>query len=175
MRITRSTPMVLLLPFLLMMLAGCEENTVGPGTGSGALLETEIDGVKYTLTPSVLQSQYFVSLQSGQFVGTAPGTPTRSLTVFIRTDLDNGTFPRTLTDGDASLIYSETTNGVTVNYDVGLDPSQSTLTITGKSTTSTGSMIVAGTFSGRLSNRDDRTKVVNLTNGKFSVDMSRQN
>jgi hypothetical protein len=175
MRITRSTPMVLLLPFLLMILAGCEENTVGPGTGSGALLETEIDGVKFSLTPDVgIQNSYNVSLESGRFRGTGSGTPVRSLTVLIYTNLDSGSFPRTLAYPEVSYVYIETTNGVDSTFDVTNDPTLASLTISGKSTTATGSTLISGTFSGRVTNTEDRSKSRTFTNGKFSIDLSRQ-
>ena len=167
-----SLPFIALLLVLFMGTTGCEENTVGP-SGSGTLLEAEIDGVKQSLSLNVLVSSYTVNQQAGQFRGSVAGTTSKVLTVLFRTDLDNGTYPRTLEEGDASFILVETTGGNEVTFTSSDLSASSTLTITSKSTSATGSTVIAGTFSATLKGSTDPSLTRTITNGRFSVDLTR--
>ena len=56
------------LPLLLAIAAaGCENDPVGPGVGSGRLLEVKIDGTTHSLTPETLFSSYDDQLDYGTF------------------------------------------------------------------------------------------------------------
>jgi hypothetical protein len=161
----------MLLPFLLVLagITGCTENTVGPGAGSGTLLEATIDGTTYSFPITTVLSSYTVADTTGIISGEVAGSTVRTLQARFSSNIDAGTFPRALKDPEVSFTYIVKTGAVQKTYQCAILGEDCAMTITGKS-----GNIVDGTFSAMLTNPSDSTDMIHVTNGKFSVNLPRQ-
>ena len=110
---------------------------------------------------------YDASNTRAAFNATVTGDTIRSLNIAFTYDIDNGTFPHTLTDPDVTIVYTEKVNGVSTLYNCALGGEECTITLS-----RTNKKIVDGTFSSNLTTIDDPNKKVAIT-GTFSVSLSR--
>lgn|GEM_PF-1967589 len=168
MRASRST--LALLAVGLLGLSSCTDDTVGPGVGSGTEFEATIRGTKFSFDPnsSIDEPSYDASLNRADFSATIVGDTTRTLSIGFTHDIDNGSFPQTLTDADVSIVYQEKVNGVSTVYNCAIGSSACRITLN-----ATDKQIVDGTFSATLSTMDTPVKTVSITQGTFSVKFSR--
>ncbi|HVZ40738.1 MAG TPA: hypothetical protein VHI13_15770 [Candidatus Kapabacteria bacterium] len=166
MRILRS---VLLLPPLALatLLGSCADSTLGTGIGSGTVLEATLNGtvISFDLTDVAGYNTYTIASKETRFGGTSGKT---TLTMRLDYDIDQGTFPHTLTGGDISIVYIESSGSTPLTYDCAIG-SDCSVTVTN----SNGS-IVDGTFHAQLTERSDTTKKISVTGGTFSVTVARQ-
>lgn len=164
-----------ILPFILAALAvlpSCTETATGPTVGSGDILDATVNGTPLSLdlVDATDFNTYDVALHQTHFGGTlTSGNTTKTITVSLTYDLDNGTFPHTLTGSAITINYAERTNGVDTIYDCPIGTSSCTVTLSGSNGT-----IVDGTFSATLAQTNDATKTVTITAGKFSAKLTRR-
>ena len=169
MRVSRFTLAVLATSFLLPLIS-CNEDPTGPGVGPGNVLEARVNGTTIDVGTDIANfNTYTIASKDVNFGGTLVGTPTKTITVRFTYDIDKGPFPKTLGGDSLSIIYVETSASGTLNYDCPTTGGSCTLTVTGSNGT-----VVDGTFSATLAERNDPTKTVSVTNGKFSARLTRQ-
>ena len=168
----RSLPLLLLLT-LVVALPACKETPLEPDLGPGDELSAMIDGTPITFDFEGTLSNYAESTLDGVIVGATSTIPVKSIRVIFRgVDLDNDTFPRTLTGASASIVLVTTGgSGEDLEYRTPSDISLSNTTITIAATDGT---IVDGTFSGTLVEIDDPSDMISVTNGAFSARLERE-
>lgn len=151
-------------------LMGCEESPIEPQVGSGTLLKATIDGTPYTFDILTNISEYDQVLLFGKFGGSTNTPPVQSVTVSFNSDLDQGSFPRTLTGGDVtiSVVTSDIGGGTPNSYQCPVLTGDCKIVLTASNGT-----IVDGTFSGTLENTQDENDKITVTNGEFSVKLTR--
>jgi len=155
-----------------LILSACAEDTTGPGVGSGTTLEATVDGQRLELNINTDPSTtyYDGSLHQAYFSGTLVGSPSRTILLGFRYDLDNGSFPQTVTGDAVNIVYTEIpAGGTALNYDCPATSSTCRITLTGSS-----GEIVSGTFSATLTEQNDPSKTVSITAGEFSVTLPRR-
>lgn len=156
---------VLLSPLLCVVLLSCDTTPTGPPGFLGNVLEASVNGTKYTFLVDSDNLVYDSAATYSTVPGaTSSGNVTRSITVFFRSDINAGSFPRVLDSDDINIVYVEITSGVALNYDCSTHRDDCSLTLT-----SSGSGVVGGTFSAHLTSRADTTRHVEITDGRFSV------
>jgi hypothetical protein len=167
MRASRS--LFALLALGALALSSCAEDTTGPSVGSGTTLDATIRGAKVSFDPSASISPpaYDASNTRATFNATVTGDTIRSLNIAFTYDIDNGTFPHTLTDPDVTIVYTEKVNGVSTLYNCALGGQECTITLSRSNRE-----IVDGTFSSNLTTIDDPNKKVAIS-GSFSVKLAR--
>lgn len=152
-------------------LASCDNSPTGPGASSGILLEATVDGTPYSFTLEPSFQTYDLAGTLGRFGGsTSSGATTRTITATFISDITTGAFPRVLGEDQITIAYVVLTNGaVTDQYDCREHPDRCSITLTAKT-----SDVVDGTFSARLTSRNDTTKHLEITDGAFSVKLVNQ-
>ena len=163
---------VLLWLLLAVGFAACTETPLEPTLGSGDELSAIVDGQSVTFDFEASLSTYDAANLNGDIVGATSTIPIKSIRVSFRgVDLDNDTFPQTLTGAKASIVLVTTGDGgEDLEYRTPSDISQSNTTIT---ITATDGTIVDGTFSGTLVESDDPTDLISVTAGSFSARLER--
>jgi hypothetical protein len=169
MRFLYSTSAFLLIAALATLITACNDTTVGPSVGNGTTLEATISGIPLTLNVSAPPvSNYDAATQRVTVAGTLVGDTTKSVTLFFTFNIDQGTYPTTLTEvtePDLNLVCIITSGSVTQTYNLDAVASDHcSVTLTAGNGT-----ILDGTFAGTISNKDDRTKKITITNGRFSA------
>lgn len=149
----------------LLLISACDDNSTGPGVGSGNELVAKINGTEVTFTLQSAVASYDPSTKLGRFGGTTTGTPTRTMTLSFTHDIDNGSFPITLKDPEISITYIEISGTDTTTTIC--DPLKGHCTLT--LTASNGS-IVDGTFSATpLTDTKNPAKTFEVKGGTFSA------
>lgn len=155
-----------------LLLGACAENATGPDVGSGTELETTVNGQKLVLNLNTDASTtyYDDALNQGYFSGTLVGTPSKTILLRFSYDIDNGAIPTTLGGDAVNIIYTESpASGPALNYDCPTTGGNCRITLSASN-----GEIVDGTFSATLTERNDVTKTVTITDGKFSVRLPRR-
>jgi hypothetical protein len=165
MSVVRRSVVLLALVAAALSLASCDQTPVGPGTGSGNTLKATINGVPYTF--ELREQRYDQGIHYAfVFGGSGSGAAGRTLTVTFVSDITTGTFPRTVTSDDVSIIYIEDPTGQQITYDNVPHRGQTSMTLS----SNTGG-IVDGTFSGTLANRANAAQTITISGGQFSVEL----
>ncbi len=154
--------------FALATLTGCEETPTEPNVGNGKELKATIDGEAITFDIETSLSEYNETILNGRFSGSTSSAPVQSITIsFSGFDIDNGTYPTTLTGADVFItLVVEGDGGMDKEYNcVG---NNCTITLVASD-----GEIVDGTFQGVLTNPDDSSDTITITNGTFSVRLTR--
>jgi hypothetical protein len=160
---------IALLALPLLLLQSCDENITGPGPGSGNLFEATIDGEKLTIPLAVIGNavpRYDTVAQQVSFGGTAFGPPNKTVTVFFTFDIDTASVPGSGTQ--VNIVYIVTSGSTDEIYRCDLVNNNCTVTVTARN-----GDIIDGTFQGTLVNSSDSTKKITITNGRFSVKVTR--
>ena len=154
-----------LLCFSLLFVA-CEEMPVGPSVGSGTELIATVDGVALNFDIEAGQTTYNETQLFGTIAGATLALPVVAINLtFSGVDLDNDTFPRTLTGTEVSItVATENEQGDPVAFDSRNPGGSGIITIS-----ATDGTIVDGTFSGILF--EDGDSIV-VGNGQFSARLS---
>lgn len=148
---------------------GCEESPTQPQIGPGNVLKATIEGAAYEFNIEESLSEYDVSLLFGEFSGSTDAPPVQSITVSFNADIDKGPFPKVLTGGDVTLVVVTSDDvGVQRSYLCPVLDHDCRITITASN-----GEIVDGTFSGTLENSQDENDRIAVTNGEFSVKLTR--
>jgi hypothetical protein len=168
MSIVRRFVSLALVALPLLLLQACEENPVTSTDGSGTLLQATVDGVQLTIP--ITLATYDTTINRVTFGGSVSSAPTKTVTVFFSFDIDKGTYPSTLDGTNANLNYVESTSSSTDVYDC--DATAANCSVTVKSHNGD---IVDGTFEGDLVKTDDASKKITISDGKFSVKLTRVN
>ncbi len=154
---------IALLLTVALVATGCDASTTGPSNNVQNELDATIDGSDVPFT--VTLTGYTESTMNVQVGGSLSGSPSRSILLSFVTDIDQGTFPRTLTDPNVEITY---TVGLTPHQ---CSPSRQDCTV---EVTSVDGDVVSGTFSATLTNPNDTTDVVSVTDGTFQAKLQRQ-
>lgn len=157
--------------FTGLLLGGCTEEVTGPGIGSGTELVATVNGqrLEMNINTDPSTTYYDSTLKQGYFSGTLVGTPSKTILLGFNSDIDKGTFPRTIGKESINIIYTEGSGTTALTYDCP-NPAASCQIIV----TNSNGQIVDGTFSATLTERTDPSKTVTITNGKFSVKLTRR-
>lgn len=160
----------LIIAFSFVGFTGCEESPIEPQVGNGNTLKASIDGASYTFDINTGISEYDEVLLFGKFGGSTNVPPVQSITVSFNADLDNGSFPRTLTGGDVliSVVTNDEGGGTPNSYQCPVLTGDCRIVLT-----ATDGTIVDGTFSGTLENTKDENDKIVVSNGEFSVKLTR--
>ncbi len=152
-----------------MMVASCTDSVTNPQVGSGTLLDASVNGTAVSIDPDEVGgfNTYTTSTHEVRVGGTLTGSTSKTITLRFVHDIDNGSLPHTLTGDAVSINYLEV-GASTLIYDCPLVGGNCTITVT-----AVGNNIVDGTFSATLAERNDPTKTVAITNGRFSVKLQR--
>jgi hypothetical protein len=106
---------------LVMVASGCNDEPVTPNIGADTKFSASANGTALNFAPSQLEAFYdTVSNQitiNGLIPGDAStGTPSRMLTLKLNSDLASGSYPRTITEPNASMTYTLTSYNDTTSY-----------------------------------------------------------
>ena len=154
---------------LVLAIVGCEEVPTQPTVGSGNELKATIDGEAITFDIESSQSEYDALILSGRFQGTTSSEPLQSIVLtFSQFDIDNGTFPTTLSGADITMTVALSDAGDNKVYQCAVGSTDCSITLTGSN-----GEIVDGTFQGILTNTSDTNDKLTITNGQFSVKLTR--
>ncbi len=148
-----------------LLLSACTEDTTGPDVGSGNELEATVNGQNLVLNLTPGASTYDSRTKQVFITGTLVGTPSKTVLLRFNYDIEQGPFPGTISGSSVNIVYTE---GESLMYDCPLPDNTCTITVTRSN-----GEIVDGTFSAMLMERTDTTKKVTITNGQFSVDLTR--
>jgi hypothetical protein len=171
MRFLHSLSPVLLLVSVALLFTACNDTTVGPIVGNGTTLEATISGIPLTfsLNADPADPTYDPLTQRILLGGTIVGDTTKTVSLFFTFNVDQGTYPTTVSGTDANLVCVIKSGGNTQTYNcnaVAHDVCSVTLTAGNRT-------ILDGTFAGTLSNSADSSKKITIANGKFSVRLRR--
>lgn len=161
-------------PFALLLAAvvsSCTDTTTNPGVGSGTSMAATVNGTRLTfdLVDVAGFNTYTVATHEGRFGSTLVGSPSKTITVRFTSDIDGGSFPRTLTGDDVSVNYAEVTGTTTKTYDCPISGNSCSVTLT-----ATNGTIVDGTFTATLMDQSNPPQTVTITGGTFSAKLVRQ-
>ena len=167
----RVSTLLLLAPLLL--LASCTETPLAPDLGDGSTLTALIDGIAYQFDIESSATNYNVGTLDGRVSGSSTTLPVTSIIISFRgVDLDNDTFPRTLSGNEVGMtVVTGNDQGDSFSYNNPPLSSQSNATIT---ITATDGTTVDGTFSGTLVEEDDPNDKIVVSGGVFSAKLSRE-
>lgn len=170
MKTMRIFGLFLIIAFSFLGFAGCEETPTEPQVGPGNVLKATVGGTAYTFDINTSISEYDEVLLFGKFGGSTNTPPVQSISVSFNYDIDNGSFPRTLTGGDAtiSVVTNDEGGGTPNSYQTPVLTGDYRIVLTASDGTT-----VDGTFYGTLENTQDENDKLVVTNGEFSVKLSR--
>ncbi len=164
---TSVAPLFVLLVAGFLLFQGCEENPVNPSVGSGTLLKATIEGQPYTFDINTDDTEYNEVVFAGTVSGSTDTPPVQSIKVTFNYDIDNGTFPRTLSVPDILItVVFDNGGGAAVYQSISGGDSRVTLS-------ASNGTIVDGTFSGTLTNTQNANDKITLTSGEFSARLPR--
>jgi hypothetical protein len=170
----------------MMAASGCNNEPVTPNIGADTKFSASANGTALNFAPSQLEASYdtvsHLITINGLIPGNASnGTPARTLILRLNSDLASGSYPRTITEPNASMIYTLTSYNDTTSYvcqpGVGgtcsvtissfEQPRRVTGSFSGTLPRLTDSVVVP--LSGGPSVRGDTVSSVSISGGSFSL------
>jgi hypothetical protein len=167
----------------IVAMVGCNNEPVTPNVGADRVFTVNAGGTALRFEPSRINATYDSVTHNVLITGVMPADastamPARDLRLQFNSDLMSGSYPRTLTAGEGTILYTLTSFNDTTSYICGAGAGGScSITITSFESPRR----IDGTFAATLKELTDSTRIVpvgaradtsstmNLTNGSFSL------